>query len=233
MPPPFRRRTTKKEPRRSPRPAAAPEERIEEIMDRVHQAGHNQVERVAALEEYLTLARAPRRRDVVRCRGLQRGPCRQLSRAGPGRRRGPHDQRRNPPWLRRGRRYAVRASGEADALGARATGQAPVAAGSRRLHRRLVLADYAAHYNGRRPHRSLQIQPPRQASQPGRSSAQREAGGRAQSRLGALCNGAGTIRRPARGGSVQGFGTGQRVHAAVNRHGEPITEPGGRYMPCA
>ena len=58
MPPPFRRRTTKKEPRRSPRPAAALEERIEEIMDRVQQAGDNQVERVAALEEYLTLARA-------------------------------------------------------------------------------------------------------------------------------------------------------------------------------
>src|SRR6266487_6476683 len=58
MPPPFRRRTTKKEPRRSPRPGAALEERIEEIMDRVHRAGDNQVERVAALEEYLTLARA-------------------------------------------------------------------------------------------------------------------------------------------------------------------------------
>ena len=58
MPPQFRRRTTKKEPRRSPGPAVALEERIEEIMDRVHQAGHNQVERVAALEEYLTLARA-------------------------------------------------------------------------------------------------------------------------------------------------------------------------------
>jgi hypothetical protein len=59
MPPPFRHRTTKKEPRRSPRPAAAAlEERTEEIMDRVHQAGDNQVERVAALEEYLILARA-------------------------------------------------------------------------------------------------------------------------------------------------------------------------------
>ena len=58
MPPPFRRRTAKKEPRRSPRPAAALEVRIEEIMDRVHRAGDNQVERVAALEEYLTLARA-------------------------------------------------------------------------------------------------------------------------------------------------------------------------------
>jgi hypothetical protein len=57
MPPPFRRRTTKKEPRRSPRPAAALEERIEQIMDRVHQAGDNLVERVAALQEYLTLAR--------------------------------------------------------------------------------------------------------------------------------------------------------------------------------
>ena len=67
MPPPFRRRTTKKEPRRSPRPAVTLEERIEEIMDRVQQAGDNQVERVAALEEYLTLAR-PRRRDVVRYR---------------------------------------------------------------------------------------------------------------------------------------------------------------------
>ena len=59
MPPPFGRRTTKKESRRSPRPAAAAlDERIEEIMDRVQQAGDNQVERVAALEEYLTLARA-------------------------------------------------------------------------------------------------------------------------------------------------------------------------------
>jgi len=58
MPPPFRHRTTKKEPRCSPRPAAALQERIEEIMDRVHQAGDNQVERVAALEEYLTLTRA-------------------------------------------------------------------------------------------------------------------------------------------------------------------------------
>jgi hypothetical protein len=37
---------------------AALEERIEEIMDRVRKAGHNHVERVAALEEYLTLARA-------------------------------------------------------------------------------------------------------------------------------------------------------------------------------
>jgi hypothetical protein len=27
-------------------------------------------------------------------------------------------------------------------------------------HLRLVLADYAAHYNGRRPHRSRQLQPP-------------------------------------------------------------------------
>jgi tetratricopeptide (TPR) repeat protein len=44
------------EPRRSPRPAAL-EERIEEIMDRVHRADDNQVERIAALEEYLTLAR--------------------------------------------------------------------------------------------------------------------------------------------------------------------------------
>ena len=58
MPPPFRRRTTKKEPRRSPRPAVTLDERIEEIMDRVQKAGDNQVERVAALEEYLTLARA-------------------------------------------------------------------------------------------------------------------------------------------------------------------------------
>jgi hypothetical protein len=49
---------TKKEPRRSPGPAAALEERIEEIMDRVQKAGDNQVGRVAALEEYLTLARA-------------------------------------------------------------------------------------------------------------------------------------------------------------------------------
>lgn len=59
MLPPFRRRTMKKkEPWRSLRPTAALEERIEKIMDRVQQAGDNQVERVAALEEYLTLARA-------------------------------------------------------------------------------------------------------------------------------------------------------------------------------
>ena len=57
MPPPFGRRMTKKESRRSRGPAAL-EERIEEIMDRVRKAGHNHVERVAALEEYLTLARA-------------------------------------------------------------------------------------------------------------------------------------------------------------------------------
>ena len=49
---------TKKEPRCSRGPAAALEERTEEIMDRVQKAGHNKVERVAALEEYLTLARA-------------------------------------------------------------------------------------------------------------------------------------------------------------------------------
>jgi tetratricopeptide (TPR) repeat protein len=49
---------TKKEPQRSPWPAAALEERIEEIMDRVQKAGDNRVGRVAALEEYLTLARA-------------------------------------------------------------------------------------------------------------------------------------------------------------------------------
>jgi tetratricopeptide (TPR) repeat protein len=56
---PFRHRTTKKESRRSPWPTvAALEERIEEIMDRVEKAGDNHVERVAALEEYLTLARA-------------------------------------------------------------------------------------------------------------------------------------------------------------------------------
>ena len=58
MPRPFGRRTTKKESRRSPGPAVALDERIEEIMDRVQQAGDNQVERVAAPEEYLTLARA-------------------------------------------------------------------------------------------------------------------------------------------------------------------------------
>ena len=58
MPLPFGRRMTKKESRRSRGPAAALEERIEEIMDRVRKAGHNQVERVAALEEYLTLTRA-------------------------------------------------------------------------------------------------------------------------------------------------------------------------------
>ncbi len=58
MPPPFRHRTTKKEPRLAPWPAAALEERTEEIMDRVQKAGDNHVERVAALEEYLTLTRA-------------------------------------------------------------------------------------------------------------------------------------------------------------------------------
>jgi hypothetical protein len=58
MPPPFRRRTTKKEPQRSPRSAVTLDERTEEIMDRVQKAGHNKVERIAALEEDLTLARA-------------------------------------------------------------------------------------------------------------------------------------------------------------------------------
>jgi hypothetical protein len=45
MPSPSRRRTAKKEPGRSLRPAAL-EERTEEIMDRVHQAGDNQVARL-------------------------------------------------------------------------------------------------------------------------------------------------------------------------------------------
>ena len=55
---PFRRLKTKKEPRRSRGRAAALEERIEEIMDRVRKAGDTRVGRVAALEEYLSLARA-------------------------------------------------------------------------------------------------------------------------------------------------------------------------------
>jgi tetratricopeptide (TPR) repeat protein len=59
MSPRFRHRTTKKESRRWPRPtAAALEERIDEIMDRAARAGDNHVERAAALEEYLMLARA-------------------------------------------------------------------------------------------------------------------------------------------------------------------------------
>jgi len=60
MSPRFRHRTTKKESRRWPRPAAeaALEERIDEIMDGLARAGNDHVERVAALEEYLTLARA-------------------------------------------------------------------------------------------------------------------------------------------------------------------------------
>ena len=58
MPPPFGRRMTKKEPRLARGPAAALAERIEEIMDRVQETGDNRVGRVAALEEYLTLARA-------------------------------------------------------------------------------------------------------------------------------------------------------------------------------
>ncbi len=46
MPPRFGHRTTKKEPRRSPWPGVALEERIEEIMDRVQEAGDNHVGRV-------------------------------------------------------------------------------------------------------------------------------------------------------------------------------------------
>jgi hypothetical protein len=58
MPLPFGRWMTKKESRRSRGPAVALEERTEEIMDRVWKASDNHVERVAALEEYLTVARA-------------------------------------------------------------------------------------------------------------------------------------------------------------------------------
>jgi len=58
MPPQFHHRTTKKEPRCSPPPTAALEERTEEIRDRGQKAGDNHVERVAAPEEYLTLTRA-------------------------------------------------------------------------------------------------------------------------------------------------------------------------------
>src|SRR5215472_16451370 len=54
-----RRRTVKKGSRRSPGPTASSlEERIDEIMDRVEQAGDDHAERAAALEEYLALARA-------------------------------------------------------------------------------------------------------------------------------------------------------------------------------
>ena len=56
---PRSRRTADKGSRRSPRPAVSTlEERIDEIMDRVRQAGDDHAERAAALEEYLTLARA-------------------------------------------------------------------------------------------------------------------------------------------------------------------------------
>src|SRR2546429_562532 len=65
---------------------------------------------------------------MLRCWGLERGTRRQLSRARPGRRRGRHDRQRHPLGLPRGRRDAVRAGREADALGARATGQVAVAA---------------------------------------------------------------------------------------------------------
>src|SRR5260221_6278469 len=59
MLPRSRHRTPKKESRRSPRPAAAAlEERIEEIMDPVASAGDDHAGRAAALEAYLTLARA-------------------------------------------------------------------------------------------------------------------------------------------------------------------------------
>jgi putative transposase len=37
------------------------------------------------------------------------------------------------------------------------------AAGFSERHLRLVLAQYEAHYNGRRPHRSRQLRPPRPA----------------------------------------------------------------------
>jgi hypothetical protein len=50
-------------------------------MDRVHRADDNQVERIAALEEYLTLARAREGETWFDAGGLERGPCRQLSRA--------------------------------------------------------------------------------------------------------------------------------------------------------
>ena len=69
MPPPIRRRTTKKESRLAPWPTAALEERTEEIMDRVREAGDNHVERVAALEGYLTLACAHEGATWFRCRG--------------------------------------------------------------------------------------------------------------------------------------------------------------------
>ena len=118
MPPPFRHRTTKKEPRCSPRPAAALQERTEKIMDRVQKAGDNQVGRVAALEEYLTLARA-------------------------------HE---GETWFDAG------AWTEDLALGARVPGQAPVAAGSRRLPRRRLDLCTGWHRvrRHRRPRRSLE-----------------------------------------------------------------------------
>jgi hypothetical protein len=43
-------------------------------MDPVQKAGDNHVERVAALEEYLTLTSAHEGETWFRCRGLDRGP---------------------------------------------------------------------------------------------------------------------------------------------------------------
>lgn len=83
MSPRFRHRTTKKESRRRPRPTAALEERIDEIMDRVASAGDDHVERAAVLEEYLTLARADDGETWFDARAWERGTRRQLSRARP------------------------------------------------------------------------------------------------------------------------------------------------------
>jgi tetratricopeptide (TPR) repeat protein len=59
MPPRSRRRKTKKDLGGRAWPTMTPlEKRIEEIMHRVQQAGANHARRAAALEEYLTLARA-------------------------------------------------------------------------------------------------------------------------------------------------------------------------------
>ena len=155
MPPPFRHRA-EKESRRSPSPAAALEERIEEIMDRVQKAGDNHVERVAAPEEYLTLTRAHEGAtwfDAAWTEDLADSylALGRVDDAVP-------DQQHDPPWLRRGHRDAVRASGEADALGARAPGQAPVAAGSRRLPRRPLdlCAGWHRVRRHRRPRRALE-----------------------------------------------------------------------------
>src|SRR4051812_2769543 len=89
-------------------------------------------------------------------------------------------------------------------------------------HLRRVLAEYAAHYNGQRPHRALQLRPPRP---PNRQSPSRFTAG-SESDLSSAGSSTSTNSRPETAGHVPWPGSGtQQVITALRLAGSPTSPP--------